>query len=130
MQFGISMQAWVVFFQKHCANPYDACKCHEIEECLFLLKGTINQLKRFLGVCNLVFLIPISLCWSLINVLSSNRHFLVNWKSACFSFHTVELAIKQAVCALRLRCIVVASFSIWRWKQQNSADFDWTFRKS
>ena len=36
----------------------------------------------------------------------------------------------QAVCALRLRWIVVASFSIWRRKQQKSADFDGTFRKS
>ena len=30
----------------------------------------------------------------------------------------------QTVCALRLRCIVVASFLIWWWKPQNSADFD------
>ena len=36
----------------------------------------------------------------------------------------------QAVCAFRLRWIVVASFSIWRRKRQKSADFDWTFRKS
>ena len=36
----------------------------------------------------------------------------------------------QAMCESRLRCIVVASFSIWRWKLQKSADFDWTFRKS
>ena len=33
------------------------------------------------------------------------------------------------MCAVRLRCIVVASFSIWRPKLQNSADFDGTFRK-
>ena len=35
----------------------------------------------------------------------------------------------QAVCALRLHCIVVASFWIWRWKRQKSTDFDWIFRK-
>ena len=38
--------------------------------------------------------------------------------------------LRQAMCALQFRCIVVASFSIWRWKRQKSADFDWTFRKS
>ena len=38
--------------------------------------------------------------------------------------------LRQDMCALQLRCIVVASFSIWRWKRQKSADFDWTFRKS
>ena len=43
---------------------------------------------------------------------------------------TLWLMQDQAVCALRLRCIMVASISIWRWEQQNSADFDWTFRKS
>ena len=48
------------FFQKHCANPYGACKCREIGECLFLLRGTRNQLKRFLAVCNFVFSISIS----------------------------------------------------------------------
>ena len=38
--------------------------------------------------------------------------------------------LRQAMCALQFRCIVVASFSIWRWKRQKSADFDGTFRKS
>ena len=48
--------------------------------------------------------------------------FVIGWSQG--------ISAVQAVCALRLHCIVVAPFSIWRWKQQNSANFDWTFRKS
>ena len=53
----------------------------------------------------------------------------VRRENSDFSF-TQQLTAIQAMCALRLRCIVVASFSVCRWKQENSADFDWTFRKS
>ena len=58
-QFGINMQAWVVFFFKNIAQTL-AVLINEIGECLFLLRGTRNQLKRFLAVCNFVFSISIS----------------------------------------------------------------------
>ena len=47
------------FFFKNIAQTL-AVPINEIGECLFLLRGTRNQLKRFLAVCNFVFSISIS----------------------------------------------------------------------
>ena len=57
---------------------------------------------------------------------SALLYFFLKWlKSKIFQATNKN----QAACALRLR-YVVDSFSIWRWKRQNSAHFDWTFSKS
>ena len=57
---------------------------------------------------------------------SALLYFFLKWlKSKIFQATNKN----QAACALRLRYIV-DSFSIWRWKRQNSAYFDWTFSKS
>ena len=56
---------------------------------------------------------------------SSKSSALLSFSLKCLKSKIFQATNKnQAVCALRLRCIVVDSFSIWRWKRQNSAHFD------